>query len=129
MLSTKIFEEFAPAKAYIKARGSFGEITGDIERQDGALFAEADGCKVTCRYECDEYGIISRKDSVENVSDAEISVTALKSRFVFDGGEYEIYTQYNNWQSESMGGWEPLVAGVTVECSSLRTAQNAATRL
>jgi len=38
---------------------------------------------------------------------------AAQSKFVFDGGEYEVYTQYSEWCSESMGSWQPLISEVS----------------
>ena len=50
----------------------------------------------------DFMGIISRQ---EKASDP-INMNCLMSKFLYDGGEYEVYTQCNTWQNESCGGWQ-----------------------
>ena len=90
MLTTSIFREFAYAKSYMKATGSFGNLSGKVQAEGNTLWAEKDGCRMTSRFDSDAYDVISRKDTLCNVSQSEILVTSMKSRFLFDGGEYEI---------------------------------------
>ncbi len=126
MLTNNFFDKGNDSRMFWRAAGSFGELVGDVRRENGILSQEFDGCKITCEYKEDEYGVIYRKDVLENISDKSAYVTSIKSRFVFEGGEYEVYTQYNNWQTESMGEWQPLVTGITASCTSTRSTQNAA---
>lgn len=105
--------------------GSFGELTEHISVDKNILINETNGCLMKCEYEKDDYGVFTRRDSFVNNSDKPVEVNCLKARFVFEGGEYEVYTQYNNWQSESMGGWQPLVTQVSAGCQSTRTTQDA----
>lgn len=129
MLTASIFRAFSSAQAYMKAMGSFGELSGQVETDGDTLFAETNGCKMSCRFACDAYDVISRTDTIQNNSQEEIVVTSVKSRFLFDGGEYEVYTQFNTWQSESMGGWQPLITNVTASCASVRSTQEASPML
>ena len=57
---------------------------------------------------------------ISNVSKTAETVTCLTSKFIFDGGEYDIYTQSNTWQNESLGAWQPLVTSVTGEIRGIR---------
>ena len=63
-------------------------------------------------------GIISRQ---EKASDP-INMNCLMSKFLYDGGEYEVYTQCNTWQNESCGGWQSVVTSVSADAMGLRNA-------
>lgn len=67
-----------------------------------------------------------RKDRLENRSDAPVEINLLCSRFVLDSNDYEVYTQYNAWQHESRGGWQPLRTQVTAASGGIRTCDGAA---
>ncbi len=125
MFTEKIFTTATDIRNLFKGYGSFGELNGSLERKGNNIFCKTDDYKIECSYEKDEYGVFCRKDVLTNTSDKDIDVKSLKSRFVFDGGEYEVYTQFNNWQTESMGAWQPLVTSVSVTGESYRTTTNA----
>jgi len=125
MLTEKFFQKGQEAKGFFRGYGSFGEICGDVTRQDNAIFRQTEDYRITCRYEADPYGVFTRKDSFQNVSDKMLDVRCLRSRFVFDGGEYEVYTQFNTWQNESSGVWQKLNTSVTATGGSSRTCQDA----
>lgn len=74
--------------------------------------------------ECN-HGVYSRKDLLTNTSEEPRHVTTLRSRFVLEGGEYEVYTQYNSWQNESIGVWERLNTSILARCESVRTTRSA----
>ena len=126
MISSNFFEKGDEARMFWRVNESFGELTGDVSRSYNTVFKQTDNYKIQCTYTIDEYGVINRKDVLKNITDKTINITSLKSRFVFEGGEYDVYTQYNNWQTESMGSWQNLVTGVTASCTSTRSTQNAA---
>lgn len=63
---------------------------------------------------------------LQNTSAAPQRLTALFARFRLNHGEYQVYTQYNGWQSESLGGWQPLVSSVSASSESIRSARDAA---
>jgi len=125
MLSANFFKKGEEARMFWRAAGSFGEMIGDISREDNSVFKTTDEYKIECSYSVDECGVITRNDVFKNISDDMINLTSLKSRFVFDGGEYEVYTQYNNWLSESMGAWQPLVTSISASVGSTRSTQDA----
>ena len=125
MFSKKYFEQFTSANALWRCAGDFGEVSGEIQRDGNKLFCESNGCRLECTYERDAYGVVTRRDTVKNISNKSIHLRAFNARFVFEGGEYEVYTQYNNWQSESLGGWQSLVTNVTATGQTSRPTQDA----
>ena len=125
MFTEKIFKKSTDVRDYFKGYGSFGEIKGELKSEGNSLFQETDSYKIECNYEKDEYGVFVRKDTFTNKSDKDINVRSLKSRFVFECGELDVYTQFNNWQSESMGNWQPLVSSISVAGESFRTTTSA----
>ena len=106
-------------------QGTFGRVEGGVAEAD-ALTAAGDGWAVRAEIKEDETGVFSRRDTFQNTSDGEMLLSSLSSRFTFDGGEWEVYTQYNGWQNENMGGWAPLTTTVSAEGISARTAVGAA---
>ena len=97
MLTEKFFQKGQEAKGFFRGYGSFGEICGDVTREGNTVSRETGDYRITCRYEADEYGVFTRTDSFRNISDKPLDLRALRSRFVFDGGEYQVYTQVLNW--------------------------------
>ena len=125
MFTEKIFKKGGNLKTFFRAYGSFGEMRGNLETGENTVYHENENYKVECKYEKDEYGVFSRKDTFTNKSGKDLNLRCLKSRFLFEGGEYDVYTQFNNWQTESSGAWQPLVTSVSVSGASFRTATNA----
>ena len=125
MFTEKIFKKSTDVRDFFKGYGSFGEIKGELKIEKNGLYQETDSYKIECSYEKDEYGVFSRKDTFTNKSAEDINLRGLKSRFVFECGELDVYTQFNNWQSESMGNWQPLVSSVSVSGESFRTNTSA----
>lgn len=70
-------------------------------------------------------GCVLRQDRVENVSDAPVILNRVRSRFTFEGGEYQIYSQSNNWQHENVGRWQPLAAEHTLGSLGIRSCDGA----
>lgn len=67
-------------------------------------------------------GVTVRRDTVCNTSEELMTVTDYQYRFYFPGSEYEVYTQFNGWQNESCGAWQPLVT--TVRSENFRNRMN-----
>jgi hypothetical protein len=96
-------------------------------KADGIHYTyRTDSVVMTAEIDADENGVYLRRDTVTNKSDSLVTLTSIKSKFVLPDGDYEIYTQYNLWQKESAGGWQPLVTGVYSRVDSVRTAVGAA---
>ncbi len=103
---------------------------GDLS---GALSCEGEGCSFSNEWcalnstvDTDENGVSLRRDALVNRGSASLRVACMTERFVLDGGEYEVYTQYNAWQNESIGRWQPLVTEVEARTESFRTSWAAA---
>ena len=126
MFTEAFFQQGEDSKCFFRSCGSFGEVCGNVERSNHSIYRKTDAYKISCTYYSDNYGVFTRNDVFENRSDIPLEITALKSRFVFEGGEYEVYTQFNTWQNESTGQWQSLVTGVTATGASTRTCQDAA---
>lgn len=126
MFNRKTFEKGTDSRQFFGGCGSFGEMRGTVQRDGKAISLNTPEYSITCTYEHDAYGVFTRRDLFVNRSDKEMIVNGLKSRFVFEGGEYEVYTQFCNWQTENMGQWQPLVTSVSVGTDCIRDCQNAA---
>lgn len=126
MFHPNYLADSSDVKSLFHGCGSFGEIRGDLVKDGQTISQETADYKIQCEYEMDENGVLTRNDVFENVSGKPMSVTRLKSRFVFDGGEYQVYTQFNGWQNESSGKWQPLVSSVSVTGGSSRLTNDAA---
>lgn len=73
---------------------------------------------------CSDTGIWNRKDSLTNISDADILILRSLARFSLAPGDYEIYSQSSRWCHESQGHWQPLTHGsVLLSCEGGRTTQ------
>lgn len=113
------------------ACGSFGVIDGDCDHtctREGAETVyryERDGVVLVATFTQKEDGVVLRQDHLENRTGAPLLIHNLCSRFCLDGNDYEVYTQYNGWQHESRGGWQPLVTQVTASCLGIRTCDGA----
>jgi len=106
--------------------GDFGEICGTATIENGKMSAETNGVVAETVTETDDLGVCTYTTSVTNTSDKNITLNCLQLKFQFDGGEYEVYSQYNGWQNESMGAWQPLVTSVSAICKSVRNTSSAA---
>ncbi len=109
---------------FFSAYGSFGAVDGmdnDIENivetESGYLYS-SDKIKVESIIDALDCGVFSRKDSFVAFEDAVLN--SFSSRFLLEGGEYEVYTQYSAWQNESNGGWQPLVTSCEISNYGVR---------
>lgn len=73
---------------------------------------------------CRQTGVISRKDTLTNVSKNDVIITRCLARFGFSPGKYEFYSQNSHWCNENQGVWQPLSHGtVILGCEGGRTTQ------
>ena len=105
--------------------GSFGEIREDIVLEKSGTTITKDGIKLEANISKCAGDVYKRCDYITNLSDTVEKLYSLGSRFTLDGGEWEVYSQYNGWQSESLGGWVPLVSSVVSRCNSVRSSHDA----
>ncbi|MBE6730029.1 MAG: alpha-galactosidase [Ruminococcaceae bacterium] len=112
------------------ATGSFGTIDGNttyVKKQENEkTIYKYIGNKIVLKAEfTEENGVILRRDTLENLTDDNIEINSLVSRFVLDGNAYDVYTQYNSWQHESSGEWQRLVTQISACAQGMRTCDGA----
>ncbi len=99
-----------------------GDLRGNADfNGDTASFSDG-RCTLSSVVTSDESGVYSRCDTIKNVSGDTAYISCANMRFVLDGGEYDVYTQYNAWQNESCGMWQPLNTEVEARTESFRTS-------
>ncbi len=126
MIHKSFFNQCVNVREMFRGYGSFGLISGELQKDSEKFFCENAFYHLQSKTETDENGVFTRQDTFKNISNEVLHLHSLHSRFTFQGGEYEVYTQSNAWQAESMGGWTELVTSVRAVGSSTRTAQHAA---
>ena len=107
------------------AVGSFGELREPITLSDTGTEVTKNGIRLEADIKASSFGVIKRQDAITNLSGKSEMIYSLGSKFNLYGGEWEVYTQYNGWQNESLGGWSPLVSSVVSRCNSVRSAHDA----
>ena len=90
-----------------------------------SAFAEPDGCRVETKDAGSPQGVTARRTVVRNVGAAAVALTNLTDRWTFEGDGWEVYTQTNSWQHESVGRWRPLKDVVETRATGLRTCDGA----
>lgn len=100
--------------------GDFTMPEGEITLQGESFEFCDENFKITSATVSHPTGVYSRRDTVKNVSGKTLTVRGALSRFVYTGGEYEVYTQYNEWCGESDGAWAPLVNEVSASIDEAR---------
>jgi len=105
--------------------GSFGQALGAVTINGENITSEGKEYKIETTRKKDSLGVVCQTGRIINISDKPISVTYLASKYVYDGGEYEIYTQSSTWEDESVAMWQPLNATVGAEVCGVRDAYGA----
>lgn len=121
----KLFAQNFDARDYFNIKGDFGELKSEVTTKDNTYSAGNDKISVISEITECEHGVYVRRGKVKNISDEVITLNTLSSKFYFDGGEYQVYTQTNTWQNESEGAWHPLTTSVSARCRSVRGASEA----
>lgn len=106
--------------------GDFGKFDPEIHTVGSCIFAKNESIEVTSETEKHENGVCVQRGMVKNISGKEVTLNVLSSVFTLDGGEYEVYSQYNGWENESQGAWQPLATGFFASSESVRNAHSAA---
>lgn len=117
------------ARGFFGICGDFGEVDGDVELGADRVVAKNEVYTAALEWKIDENGVLEQKGRFLNHSDHTIEINSLASRFVFSGGDWEVYTQYHYWQNESQGAWQPLHTSVTASVQSTRSCSGAAPML
>ena len=69
-------------------------------------------------------GVFERCDTIKNISNRDIEISTILSKFILNGGEYQVYTQTSKHIREGIGEWQPLVSGVFGMSDEIRTNQD-----
>ncbi len=106
-------------------QGDFAFPYGNVEECEGGLCFKGDGYEWRSETVSHPSGVYQRTDRIKNTSDHPIALRSALSKFCFLGGEYEVFTQYNEWCGEGYGKWVPLLNEVGAEGNSVRTNSSA----
>lgn len=101
-------------------RGSFALPSGELSAAaDGYEFIGED-YSLKSVFTPHPSGVIERRDTITNTSGKTLSLRSVLSKFTFNGGEYEVYTQYSIWCGERYGKWQPLVSEISASNDDIR---------
>lgn len=100
--------------------GNFGKYTANTLR------SENDTLKIEASCTEDKSRVFHCIGALRNISQSPITVNCLQTKFHLGNGEFEVYTQYNGWQNENTGAWQPLVSEAVVSSRSIRASYGAA---
>ena len=70
-------------------------------------------------------GLIKRNDSVKNIGKDSAIIKKFTSNFIIDIFDADVYSQFNGWQHENVGKWQPLVSSVNIQNYGTRTCDGA----
>ncbi len=101
--------------------GSVSMPVGMPEKTVNGYYFKGEGFEAISENISHSSGVTVRSDRITNISQNEISFTRILSKFVFNSGDYEVYTQYSEWCDESLGRWQPLVTEVGAGNDDIRT--------
>ena len=114
------FEKAKRARELFAVKGSFSPVDAELTRDGNVLLATSEKYALSAEFCPHSTGVYSRRDRIKNISDEGLTVLSALSRFTFNGGEYEVYTQYSEWTGESKGAWQPLVTEIGGHSESVR---------
>lgn len=100
--------------------GSFPKPVGTPQKNENVYTFGGEGFETRTENDVHSSGVCVRRDIITNTSDRGLVITRALSKFVFNGGEYEVYTQYGEWCNESLGKWQPLVTEICAGNDDIR---------
>jgi alpha-galactosidase len=100
--------------------GDFPLPEGEVLREGDRFRFTSDVLEVEATFEKHPSGVVRRHDRVKNVSQRPITIRTALSKFVFNAGAFEVYTQYNENNGEGQEGWQKLVTEVAAHGKELR---------
>lgn len=107
------------AESLLELTGDFGRFTSPLTIEGQHAFAKDDALSVSITDTLDDEGVCLRCGNL--TAQKPLSIDGICWIFEQDGSEYDVYTQFNSWQNESLGAWQPLQTGVCAEGSSARS--------
>jgi len=105
--------------------GEFPEMPFRIKKESNTVSASNDFFTVQAVF-AKEQDVLIRRDTLRNHSDKPIVFHRILSVFLLAPGDYQVYTQLNCWEKESLGAWQKLVTGITAEAPGMRACHSAA---
>ena len=105
--------------------GDFGSVEGIVACETNGFSVESHGCRVETRTMDSAQGVTARQTVVRNVGATPVALTDLQDRWTFEGDDWEVYTQSNDWQLESIGSWEPVEGVVEHRAGGMRACDGA----
>ena len=105
--------------------GDFGSVEGSVVCETNGFSVESHGCRVETRTMDSAQGVTARQTVVRNVGATSVTLTDLQDRWTFEGDDWEVYTQSNDWQLESIGSWEPVEGVVEHRAGGMRACDGA----
>ncbi len=97
-------------------------VTYTVENNSFIAKGNFEGFCITSKI-IEQNGVFMRQDTFENKTDKEITLYKYLYRFVLEGGNNEVYTQYSSWKNESEGSWQKLISNVSVKNTGLRMTE------
>ena len=106
--------------------GSFAPPSEKPTATENGFTVECEKFTLTSCFYPHPSGVTKRVDCIKNTSDSPLSLRSILSKFVFNGGEYEVYSQRCFWCAERYGAWQPLVTEVCASNDDVRANAGAA---
>ena len=116
----RYIEKFKVPSDLFVLGGDMIPLSGEIEKENGTLSVTNGALSCKASFTEHKTGVISRRDTVKNVTDEPIRIDCALSKFVFDGGEYRVFTEYSEWCGEGMGKWQELVTEISASNDDIR---------
>lgn len=104
--------------------GNFERITGDVTKNGDTAYYKNNEIELKSTINKHSSGVFERADTIKNISNRDIEISTLLSKFTLNGGEYQVYTQTSKHTKEGIGMWQPLVSGVFGMSDEIRTNQD-----
>lgn len=105
--------------------GDFAVPLGDVTKTEDGFEYKNSTLAVKSKLTRHKSGVISRKDTITNVSGGEITINRALSKFTLNGGECEVFTQFSEWCEESQGAWQKLETEISARSDEIRSNSNA----
>ena len=113
-------EKYNHIQDLITLTGDFSALSGNLVGEEDRYCYASEELSIATRFETHISGVTKRQDCIQNISDRPITLRTAYSKFNFNGGEYEVYTQYNEHCSECHGQWQNLITEISARGQELR---------
>lgn len=104
--------------------GDFERVNGFATRDEDIVSYKSNEIELKSVTTKHPSGVFERCDTIKNVSNRDIEISTLLSKFTLNGGEYLVYTQTSKHIKEGIGGWQSLISGVFGMSDEIRTNQD-----